>query len=57
MQRNLINESMVFLQPMKPNSNSLLPPMILLCTSYDPIVPGTDLERIYNGFITEVERT
>ena len=27
--------------------------MILLCTSYDPIVP----ERTYNGFITEVERT
>ncbi len=28
----------------------VLPPMILLCTSYDPIVP----ERTWNGFTTDL---
>ena len=38
-------------------SSSYDPPMILRYSSVDPIVPGREVKRIYNGLETEAERT
>ena len=39
------------------DSPSYDPPMILRSSSVDPIVPGREVERIYNGLTTDLERT
>ena len=39
------------------DSPSYDPPMILRSSSVDPIVPGREVERIYNGPETDLERT